>query len=301
MKIVVTGGLGFIGSNIAHRLVSEGHEVCILDNMHTGSEANIDDIKSKVKLYKGNAGEIEKLGKVDVIIHQGVYSSSPMYKENPQLVAMALSDWLNILEYARVHASKIVFASTSSMYNGNKPPHREDMEVKITDYYSETRYEMERLAKLYSDLYGMAIIGLRYFSVYGPREEAKGKYANLISQFLWEMQKGKQPLIFGDGLQARDFVYVDDVVEANMHAIAYNKTDFFNVGTGKMTSLNKMIEILNKKLGTDIKPRYEQNKIRNYVQETMADTKKTSTMLGFKAGISVEDGIERLIKYYSQR
>ena len=299
MKVLVTGGLGFIGSNLAERLVAEGHEVTALDNMHTGNEENIAKIKDKIKVVKGDSGEVAKAGgKFDIIFHQGVYSSTPMYKENPHLTAKVIDDWIGILEYARKNDTKIVFASSSSVYNGHKPPHKEDMEIFITDFYTEARFSMERLAKLYDILYSVRSVGLRYFSVYGPHEKFKGRYANLITQFLWDMKAGRQPLIFGDGSQTRDFTYVDDVVEANLLASKFKKHDIFNVGTGKSVTINDMASLLAKKLGKDIKPRYEPNKIQNYVQQTQADTSKAASLLGFKAKISLDEGMTRLIAQY---
>jgi len=301
MKILVTGALGFIGSNLAERLVLEGHEVTALDNLHTGSMRNLDSIKEKVKFVKASSAEINNLkGKFDVIFHQGIYSSSPMYKEKPHLVATVINEWISILEYAKRNNAKVVWAATSSVYNGQKPPHREDMEVKITDFYTEARYGMERLAELYNKLFDVHVIGLRYFSVYGPHEKSKGKFANLITQFLWALQKNEQPVVFGDGSQTRDFTYVDDVVEANILAMKSTLGfGIFNVGTGKSITINEMIALLDRKLGKDIKPKYIENKIKNYVQETLADTGKAEKELGFRAKTSLEQGIEKLIAYYS--
>ena len=293
MKILVTGALGFIGSNLTERLVKDGHEVFVLDNLHTGSEANVSTIKDKIKILKMNSSDIAKINeKFDVIFHQGIYSSSPMYKENPQLTATVISEWISILEYTRKNNNKLIFASSSSLYNGNTPPHREDMEIKIRDFYAEARYAMERLARLYHDLYGVQVVGLRYFSVYGPHEKSKGKYANLVSQFLWELKAGRQPVLLGDGTQSRDFIYADDVVEANILAMKYNKFGIFNVGTGKSVNLNEVVQLLNKKLGTNIQPKYEQNKIKNYVQHTLADTSLAKKELGFSAKITLEKGID---------
>lgn len=302
MKILVTGALGFIGSNITERLVQDGHEVTALDNMHTGNEENISTVKDKIKIVKLNSGEISKIGgSFDAIIHEGVYSSSPMYKENPLLTAKVLDEWISILEYVRKHDNcKLVFASSSSLYNGQPPPHKEDMEIKITDFYTEGRYSMERVAKLYNDFYGVKSVGLRYFSVYGPHEKFKGKFANLITQFLWDIKASKQPVILGDGNQTRDFIYVGDVVQANLSALNYPKHDIFNVGTGKSTSLNDVVSLLNKKLGTSIKPKFEQNKIKNYVAHTQADVSKAQSLLKFKAGVSLEEGADKIIKYYSR-
>jgi len=158
---------------------------------------------------------------------------------------------------------------------------------------------MERLAKLYHELYGLQSVGLRYFSVYGPHEEAKKNYANLITQFLWAMKKGERPIIFGDGSQTRDFTFVDDIVEANILASKYKGFGVFNAGTGKSASLNDVVKILNSKLKTNLEPEYKSNTIKNYVQHTLADTSKAKKELGFSAKVKLETGIERLISYYS--
>jgi UDP-glucose 4-epimerase len=302
MKILVTGALGFIGSNLTERLVRDGHEVTALDNFHTGSEENVSSVKEKIKILRLSSGEIGKAGAgFDAVFHQGVYSSSPMYKENPSLTARVLEEWIAVLEYARRNeGTRLVFASSSSLYNGHRPPHREDMDIKVTDFYTEGRYAMERVARLYEDFYGVHSVGLRYFSVYGPHERSKGKYANLVTQFLWEMKAGREPLILGDGSQTRDFVYVDDVVEANLAALSYGKHGIFNVGTGRSTSLNDVVAMLNRKLGTSIAPRREANRIKNYVAHTQADTSKAASELGFRASVALEDGVGRLIEYYSR-
>ncbi len=296
MDILVTGGAGFIGSNLVTALIKEGHGITVLDNFHTGSEQNL--THTKITLVKGGVGELDKLnvGKPEVIFHQGVYSSSPMYKENPRLVAKALDDFIVLLEFAKKCNAQVIFASTSSVYNGIAPPHKENIIPKTTDFYSEARIAMERIAELYHKLYNMKIIGLRYFSVYGPNEKSKGQYANLISQFLWAMTKGEVPIIYSDGTQSRDFIYVEDIVRANILAMKSNsKFGMYNVGTGKTYTLNQLVDILNKKLDTSIKPEYIENKVKNYVQITLADTTKAKKELGFEAKITLENGIEKLI------
>jgi UDP-glucose 4-epimerase len=301
MQTVVTGGTGFIGSHLCDALLAEGNEVACIDNMHTGSMENVKHNSGNVKftMKKANSGEISTLdiGKTDTIFHGGIPSSSPMYKENPSLVGVALTEFMNILEFARKNDSRLVFVSTSSLYNGHEPPHKEDMQIHPTDLYTEARFEMERLAHLYNNLYGMSIVGLRYFSVYGPRETAKGKYANLVSQFLWDMQKGKSPVIYGDGAQTRDLTYVSDIVVANLLAAKYEKSKFnvFNIGTGKSYSLNEVVAMLNAALKKNIKPTYIENKVKNYVAHTLADTTKAKKELGFEAKVSLEQGIAKLI------
>ena len=299
---IVTGGAGFIGSHIAHRLVADGKPVTVIDNLFSGDERNLEGIKDKIKFVKAASGSISQIPeKPEAVIHEGIYSSSPMYKENPFLTSSALEDMLHVLEYCRAKDCRLVFASSSSLYNGIEPPQKETARIKVTDYYTEARYSMERLAELYAKLYGVHVIALRYFSIYGEREFYKQKYANLISQFLWSMKKGEAPLVYGDGKQTRDFVYVEDVVDANLLA-AKSRVRFgvFNVGTGREISINDMIGILNSKLGTSIAPSYKENTIKNYVARTCADTKKTEKKLGWKAKVTLEDGIGKLVQHYSK-
>jgi UDP-glucose 4-epimerase len=296
MEIIVTGGCGFIGSNLVESLINERHSVNVFDNMNTGNPNNLKGLGAKI--FSEPYSKIGSLvQKPDMIFHLGIPSSSPMYRNNPELVGEAINDAITLFEYAKKKECKVVYASSSSLYNGNKPPYREDMPIYVTDYYTECRYSIERLAKLYNTLYGVKSIGLRFFSVYGPREKYKGKYANIITQFLWAMLKDEQPVIFGDGNQTRDFIYVGDIVKALMLAM---KKDFeyeiFNVGTGVAYSFNQIIDSLNELIGKNIKPIYKPNPIKNYVNDTLADTAKAEKMLGFKAKTTLKDGIARLIQ-----
>ena len=295
LKIVVTGGCGFIGSNLVERLVRDGYSVTIFDNLHTGSLENIKGLD--VEFFNGPYSKMADIvPKADVVFHLGIPSSSPMYKRNPKLVGKAINDAIDIFEYAKKNGCKVVYASSSSVYNGNKVPYREDMPIYVTDFYTECRYAIERLAKLYNSLFGVKSVGLRFFSIYGPKEEFKKQYANIVSQFLWAMKRDESPVIFGDGTQTRDFTHVYDVVEALI--LAWKKDfecEIFNVGTGVAHSFNEVVEILNRLLGKNIKPIYKPNPIKNYVYHTLADTSKAEKMLGFKAKISLEEGLRMLL------
>ncbi len=175
------------------------------------------------------------------------------------------------------------------------------MPIYVTDYYTECRYAIERLAKLYNMLFDVKSVGMRFFSIYGPKEEYKGKYANIVTQFLWSMLKDESPVIFGDGNQTRDFTYVTDVVEALILAM---KKDFeyeiFNVGTGVAHTFNEVVDLLNRLLGKNIQPVYRPNPIKNYVYHTLADTSKAEKVLGFKAKVNLEKGVSELIKIYKK-
>ena len=301
MKTLVTGGAGFIGSNLVEALVDD-YEVTVLDNLHTGNMDNLKLVQKDVKFIKGSCNDCLDLGieQHEIIFHLGIPSSSPMYKKDPFLVGEAINGMVAIMELARKsETKKVVFASSSSLYNGVPTPHREDAVIPVKDYYTEARLAIERVAELYYQLYGIDYAGLRFFSVYGPHEEAKGPYANMISQFLWTMREGKAPIIFGDGTQTRDFTFVQDVTTAMVMA-AGKGTGVFNLGTGKSYSFNYVVDLLNEKLGTNLKPVFKENPIKNYVKDTLADTSKIKEHLGFEAKWSLEEGTEEIIRQASQ-
>ena len=295
LRVVVTGGCGFIGSNLVERLVKDGFSVAVFDNLHTGSLKNIEGLD--VEFFNEPYSKLaEIVPEAEVVFHLGIPSSSPMYKRNPKLVGGAINDAIEVFEYAKKSGCKVVYASSSSIYNGNQVPYREDMPVYVTDYYTECRYAIERMAKLYNILFGVKSVGLRFFSIYGPKEEFKKQYANIVSQFLWSMRRDGPPVIFGDGTQTRDFTHVYDVVDALL--LAWKKDfecEIFNVGTGVAHSFNEVVELLNKLLGKNIKPIYRPNPIKNYVYHTLADTTKAEKLLGFKAKISLEEGLRSLL------
>ena len=300
MRFVVTGGAGFIGSNLVERLTKEGNEVIVLDNLHTGNLHNLRGLN--LKFVKGEAREIERIvDQVDGIFHLGIPSSSPMYKKRRELIYDAIEDWIKILEFATKNKIKVVLASTSSIYNGNPLPWKEDMQIIPTDFYTEVRYSMERIAKVYNELYGTKVISLRLFSVYGEREEFKGEYANLVTQFILAALKGESIKIFGDGTQTRDFIYVQDVVDAFIRAMDSSiDFDIFNVGKGKNYSLNEVVAIVSRILDVEVKVKYVENPIKNYVYHTLADTRKAEEKLKFKAKVELEEGIRKIIPYYKR-
>ncbi len=298
MKAIVTGGAGFIGSHIAEKLSDSGYSLTIIDNMHSGDIHNLGRIKGKYELVKGDSYVIQNQEKADAVFHEGIYSSTPMYRKDPSLVGKAITDFIAVLEYCRKNDVKLVFASTSSIYNGYEPPHRETMTPKVKDFYTEARYPMERLADLYSQMYGLKYCALRYFSVYGDGEESKKTYANMVSQIIWKGILDKELIIYGDGSQRRDLVNVADVTEANIMAHNKDVTGVFNIGGGKSHTFNQIIELVGQKLGKDIKVKYTENPLKNYVEVVEADTEKMKKILGFTPVVSIDEGINRAIAYY---
>lgn len=308
---MVTGGLGFIGSNITKKFLEAGFEVVVMDNLFLGEERNVfflkKTYKDKLKVVLGDVRDIrflrEILRKVDYVIHEAAVSSASMFDDAPQIgVEVNIIGFQNILEISRRlgNIKKIIYASTSSLYGAFDPPHREDLPVYPRTFYEYTMFAREHLARIYYENYGVKIIGMRYFSIYGPNEQHKLRYANIITQFLWLMLKKKRPKIYGDGNQTRDFTYVSDVAEATLLAIENDDVEFgiLNVGTGIETTFNDVVRMLNDELGTDIQPIYMENPIKKYVYRTQADTSKIKKILGFKPKIKVRQGIKYQIDFY---
>jgi UDP-glucose 4-epimerase len=299
-NVIVTGGAGFIGSNLVDKLAKD-NKVYVIDNMHTGSEENLTEAMKtgNVSLIKDDSKNIRNHNiDADIVFHLGIYSASPMYRENPLLISEVVAGMISVLEYAKEHNATVVFASTSSIYNGVKPPHKEDVIPGVTDYYTEARIAAERVSELYAKLHSVNVAAMRFFSVYGRHEAAKKGYANLVTQFILNIKNNEQPVIYGDGTQKRDFVRAEDVANALMLATKIKGFDVFNVGTGKNYSLNEAIEKINSAMGKDIKPKYIPMPIKNYVMETLADTKKSEEKLGFKAAIDLDKGIKMQVDEY---
>ena len=301
MKVLVTGGAGCVGSNLVRELVKHNNKIFVLDNLHTGNVLNIDGVMDKIELKVLDTEDIFQVEfNPDVIFHLGMYSSTPMYKENRNLVRKVVDGTIQVLEFAKRHYARVVLASSSSIYNGHPVPQNEEMVPKVTDFYTEARLSAERLTELYTKMIGLSAACLRFFSVYGPGERSKGRYANLISQFMWDIQEGRDPVIFGDGSQTRDFIYVGDVVDALVRAADSRNNGVYNVGTGKSYSVNDMVKMVMDAMGEHHEVRYVQTPVSNYVMHTQADTSKAKRDLEFEAKVPLEEGIRLTIRAESE-
>ncbi len=297
-KVLVTGGAGFIGSNFCN--LSKGrYSVTALDNLLLGDPRNLD---ADVRFIKGNAcsvNDLEKVGAVDIVLHLAGTSSAPMFMDDGFVSGYvnSVQSFVTTLEWARkVGAKKFLYASTSSLYANNPLPLAETQHVTPPNHYAVTKELYEHCSGAYHKVYPeIEIIGFRFMSVYGPNEEAKGRYANIISQFAWDMARGKPPIIFGDGKQFRDFTNVRDVVTAITLAIDTEEhlgAQIFNIGTGRSTSLNDIVTALQKAFGNMIQPRYISNPVKEgYVFGQHADITKIQKTLGYEPKVKLEDGI----------
>ena|SRR3989344_6720239 len=304
MKIVVTGGAGFVGSNLAIRLVSLGHDVVVLDDYSLGKARNLEPVAKDITMVHGDIRDaptvINACAGADIIFNEAAASSSPMFmKDLNHAVSVNVNGFINILNAAREHnVKRVVYASSSVVY-GNRPETlREELVLQPSNFYSATKLMNEHLAALFGQEYGLETVGLRYMSIYGPREETKGGYANLVSQFLWSMRKGEQPVIYGNGEQTRDFTYVKDAVEANILAMNSHRKmigEIFNVGTGRSWSLNTLVQTLNRFLKTNVTAKYIEMPVKNYMASQRADLTKIRAALGYEPRYSLDDGIADLL------
>jgi UDP-glucose 4-epimerase len=204
-----------------------------------------------------------------------------MFEEDLKSWKIVIDDFIEVVRFVKQNTARLVFASSSSVYGS------------MTQYKS-SRMAMENIAQSIDLNYA----GMRYFSVYGANEKHKKKYANCLTQFLWEMNNDTQPLVYGDGSQTRDFIFIKDVVESNKLAILSNARGIFDIGTGKETSFNEIIELLNKSLRKNIEPKYVDNPIKHYVKHTKADPSHAKQDLEFEYKIKLEDGIKEMVKIY---
>lgn len=307
MKILITGGAGFIGSNAANILADKGYQIIAFDNLSLGKKENLD---KGIKFIEGNVEkprDLEKLNKnIDFIIHLAAASSAPMFESD--LVGSYHNNiigFLNILEFAsKRKIKKVLFASTSSIYGDNPTPLKEEQDVSPPNFYSVTKHTMEETARVYSQLFNLEIIGFRFMSVYGLHEEHKGRFANLVSQFIWSMNKNQPPVLYGNGTQERDFTNVNDVV-AVFEALIKTPKKYgyavFNIGTGKSYSLVELVKIINKTMGKKIKPKFIVNPLKWTAKEQLADLTKINQELGYQPKISLEEGIGEIVNHLKRR
>jgi len=301
-KDLVVGGFGFIGSNIVEALVKKGRQVIALDNEFLGKEANLAGIKCEK--IKGDVYDFDMLNKIvkenDVkrIFYLAGYSSSPMFDKEPMRVLDCIQGFMHVLEMGRLYGIKIVYASTSSFYARCQRPFKENMNIIPGTPYELSKYCMEQCAHTYNLSFDVVANGLRFFSVYGPHEKYKGRFANNLSQFYWSIKHDVPPIIFGDGEQTRDFTYVGDLVDAILMIMEAGKgSEVYNIGTGMEYSFNQMVSIINKLLGKDIRPKYVENPLKNYVLHTQADISKIKQEIGWEPATTLEQGIKKIIDY----
>ena len=308
---LVTGGAGFIGSNLVEALLKKGYVVRVLDNLSQGKQENI-DIFSKNKKYMCIHGDIRDFETcltvtedVDYVLHQAAWGSVPRSIEQPLLYEeINIRGTLNMMEASsRNKVKKFVYASSSSVY-GDEPalPKVEGKEGDVLSPYGLTKKTNEEYGKLYHKLYGLDTYGLRYFNVFGRRQDFNGAYAAVIPKFIKQLLKNESPTIYGDGQQSRDFTYIENVIEANLKACKASSDvagEVFNIAYGRRESLENIYASLSRALKKDIKPVYAKERVGD-IRHSHADINKAKEMLGYSPDWTFDRGIETAIEWYKE-
>jgi len=305
-NVLVTGGAGFIGSHIVDTLLNKGCRVNVIDNLTTGSLSNLEHIKNRMTFYQGDIQDKEVLNRAikecDTVFHEAAMVSVPQTVANPVESAM-INDigTLTVLETARKnHVKRVVLASSSAVYGDDpKLPKHENMTLKPLTPYAVQKLTNEYYARIYYDLYGLETVCLRYFNVYGPRQNPSSPYSGVISIFMSKAISKRAPVIYGDGNQYRDLVFVLDVVKANMLAATTENISgkVFNIGTEHITTVNRLWEMICQVADLNIKPEYAPSRAGD-IRESVANISYARSELGFEPEYLFEKGLELTFEWY---
>lgn len=302
-NFLVTGGAGFIGANLAERLVKRGDGVRILDNFSTGKWENINSFRKDVEVIEGDVRDfqtvLDAMTGIDFCLHHAALTSVTRSIEDPyDTTEVNVRGTLNVLLSAREMKNvKVIYASSASVYGGNPElPRKEDMIPDPLSLYALSKFTGEHYCRLFHRAFNVWVVTLRYFNVFGKMQNAESPYSAVIPKFLKAMLSGTSPMIYGDGNQTRDFTYVGNVVNASLLACERDEADgeVFNIGCGKRTSINKLFAVLGEILQVEITPVYVEERPGD-VKHSQADIEKAKRLLGYKPEISLEEGLRELI------
>jgi UDP-glucose 4-epimerase len=311
-RILVTGGCGLIGSTTIDLLLREHRpeKIVILDNLARGSLANVEAALKdpRVSLVRGDVRDADAVRRategMDAVIHMAALRITACAADPREAMQVMCDGSFNVVDAAH-HAGvkKLVAASSASVYGlADQFPTREDHHpYNNRTWYGASKVMLEGLLRSYHSMYALPYVALRYFNVYGPRMDIHGKYTEVLIRWMERISTGQPPLIFGDGEQTMDFIYIDDIARANVLALLSEQSDeVFNVASGTETSLNQLAATLAKVMGSDLTPVYGPERSVNPVPRRLASTEKAERLLGFKAGADLEQGLRRLVEWWQE-
>jgi len=301
MKVLVTGGAGFIGSNLALELQNKGYDVVVLDDFSSGHFKNLIGFEGDIVAESILDVDLNRFKDVNVIFHQAAITDTTV-QDQKLMMQINTEGFRRFLDFAVENNIKFVYASSAATYGNAPAPQKEEDAGKPNNIYGFSKWICDCIAKKYMEKYPDAhIVGLRYFNVFGPREQYKGKMASMVWQLAKQMVDGKRPRIFKWGEQKRDQVYVKDVVGANLLAVDAKKSCIVNVGSGRAVSFNYIIEVLNKVLGFDYEPEYIDNPYKEFYQEhTEADLSKAEKYLDYRPKWGFEEAVEDYMEWLKE-
>jgi len=307
MRYLVTGGAGFIGSNMVDELVRRGQEVTVLDDFSSGKEANLSSVHGKIRLIRGSICDFEAAREacngVDYVLHLAARTSVPRSVKDPiETNHINVGGTLNVLVAARdAKVRRIVFAASSSAYGETTTqPKTETMPAEPISPYGVTKLAGELYAQVFGRVYGLENVSMRYFNVFGPRQDPTSQYSGVLSRFMLAMLEGTSPVVYGDGEQSRDFTFVDNVVDASLRACeapgASGKV--FNGGTGLRITLNEVLKLLEKICGRPIRARYDPPRPGD-ILHSQADITRSREVLHYEPLVNFEEGLRQTWDWYS--
>lgn len=308
-KYLVTGGAGFIGSHIAEELVKKGYSVRIIDNFSTGKKDNIAPFLDGIELIEADIRDFEACRRAvkgaDCVLHQAALTSVPLSIEDPLSTnEVNITGTLNLLLASKeAKIQRFVFASSAAVY-GDDPrlPKEESMEGVPLSPYAASKQVGEIYCQVFCQLYNLPTVRLRYFNIFGPRQDPSSQYASVIPNFIGKMIKGENPVIFGDGEQSRDFLYVSNVVEANILASKSSEAsgEVLNIAGGERITINSLVQSINKVLDKEIKPSYSEPRPGD-IKLSFADISRAGKMLKYEPSVSFREGLRETVHWYKER
>ncbi|MGD0403911.1 MAG: SDR family oxidoreductase [Candidatus Acidiferrales bacterium] len=301
MRYLVTGGAGFIGSNIVDELVRRGHQVTVLDDLSAGKESNLADVRSKIDLHIGSITDLATVQSAchgaEYVIHLAARTSVPRSVQNPiETNHVNIDGTLNVLVAARdAKVRRFVYAASSSAY-GETPtlPKTEAMQPDPISPYGITKYVGELYAQVFGRVYGLENVCIRYFNVFGPRQDPTSQYSGVLSRFMLAVIEGQPPVVYGDGEQSRDFTFIENIVDETLRACEAQSASgmVFNGGTGARITLNQVLKILEKVTGKKIQAKYEPPRAGD-IRDSQADVSLARKVLGYEPRVHFEEGFQR--------
>ena len=305
MRFLITGGAGFIGSNIAAHLVEKGDQVRILDNFSSGRRDNIEGLPDSVEVIEGDVRDYWTVAKavdgMDYVLHQAALPSVPRSVKNPLTSnAVNIDGTLNVLEAAKnAGVRKLVYASSSSVYGESEElPKHEEMSPSPLSPYAVTKITCEYYCRVYWELYQFPTVSLRYFNIFGPHQDPASEYAAVVPRFITALLEGRSPTVYGDGQQSRDFTYIDNCVEANILAATNDQIvgTHFNVACGGQFTLNKLLDKLRTIIGVEIKAKYDPPR-QGDIRHSFATIDKLANF-GYRPAVGFEEGLRKTVEFF---